>query len=228
MVTKMKDNTEITIKELAEKLGISKQAVRRYFEQLPPSLMPIKKEGSYRIGPEAQAFIESKVSTRNIKLDTNDGSNKKCVDTTLDSASIDNFKSEKIESLSDEFLKDKDEQIIFLQKQIDKLSTLLDQQQQLTLQGNKQIDKLQLLLDSDSEASEQLKEQVDDSKIMLDVQSRMITQLEEIIEEKTERNKLILHELAELRKKNRTSFWRRLFPSKYNNSIRFSDYKIDK
>lgn len=36
-------NTDMTIKELAEQLGISKQAVRRYFDQLPPSLIPTKK-----------------------------------------------------------------------------------------------------------------------------------------------------------------------------------------
>lgn len=36
-------NTDVTIKELADKLGISKQAVRRYFDQLPPSLIPTKK-----------------------------------------------------------------------------------------------------------------------------------------------------------------------------------------
>lgn len=35
-------NTDVTIKELADKLGISKQAVRRYFDQLPPSLIPTK------------------------------------------------------------------------------------------------------------------------------------------------------------------------------------------
>jgi len=32
-------NTDMTIKELAEQLGISKQAVRRYFDQLPLSLI---------------------------------------------------------------------------------------------------------------------------------------------------------------------------------------------
>ena len=197
----------LTIKEFADSLNLPKNKINYQVSKLNDDYI-VKIDGIKYLTKEVQTLIKQSLylnepSKLNAELDTNLNSSKHL---------FEHFESQ---------LNSKDQQIA-------KLQTLLDQQQQLTLQGNKQIDKLQLLLDSDSEASEQLKEQVDDSKIMLDVQSRMITQLEEIIEEKTERNKLILHELAELRKKNRTSFWRRLFPSKYNNSIRFSDYKIDK
>ena len=203
-------NENVTLKQMADELNISKSYIDKIIRTLGMHT-ELKKDGNKYVlnlnqQQELREFILSKKTHTDSHTET---------DTSMHTGV--------------------DDEIIFLRKmlaersaEISNLHKLLDQQQQLTLQGNKQIDKLQLLLDSDSEASEQLKEQVEDSKIMLDVQSRMITQLEEIIEEKTERNKLILHELAELRKKNRTSFWRRLFPSKYNNSIRFSDYKIDK
>jgi len=44
----MKNKSDVTIKELADELGITKQAVRRYFEQLPIELVPTKKGGSYK------------------------------------------------------------------------------------------------------------------------------------------------------------------------------------
>lgn len=197
----------LTIKEFADSLNLPKNKINYQVSKLNDDYI-VKINGIKYLTKEVQTLIKQ-------SLDLNEPSNlNDKLDTDLNSFKhlFEHFESQ---------LNSKDQQI-------DRLQTLLDQQQQLTLQGNKQIDKLQLLLDSDSESSEQLKKQMTDSELMLDVQSRMITQLEEIIEEKTERNKLILHELAELRKKNRTSFWRRLFPSKYNNSIRFSDYKIDK
>lgn len=39
----MKSKSDVTIKELADELGITKQAIRRYFDQLPTELVPTKK-----------------------------------------------------------------------------------------------------------------------------------------------------------------------------------------
>ena len=143
-------NTDVTIKELADKLGISKQAVRRYFDQLPPSLIPIKKGGTYRINPDAQAFIANKISRVDTNIDSKLGTNKNNIDTKLDTH-VDTSQKEEIQLLQKEVIADKNEQINSLKKQVERLHTLLDQQQQLTLQSNKQIDKLQLQLETKEE-----------------------------------------------------------------------------
>lgn len=61
----MKDETKElkTLKELADELGVSKQAVRKHFDKLPPTLVPTKENGKYLLSLEIQNFISSKVST---------------------------------------------------------------------------------------------------------------------------------------------------------------------
>ncbi|MBP2966634.1 HTH domain-containing protein, partial [Acinetobacter baumannii] len=176
-------NTDVTIKELADKLGISKQAVRRYFDQLPPSLIPIKKGGTYRINSDAQAFIAKKVS----RVDTN----KNNVDTKLDTH-VDTSQKEEIQLLQKEVIADKNEQISSLKKQVEQLHTLLDQQQQLTLQSNKQIDKLQLQLETkensysnnyEKDSIESQKQQLDQLKNELEHKEFENRQLKEIFEQ---------------------------------------------
>jgi len=81
----MKNKSDVTIKELADELGITKQAVRRYFEQLPIELVPTKKGGSYKINLEAQRFIRDKVNRVDTKLDSKVDTNKKDIDIKIDS-----------------------------------------------------------------------------------------------------------------------------------------------
>ena len=111
-----------TIKELAEELGVSKQAIRKYFDKLPTKLTPKLIGGKYVISAKAQEFIRNNINQTNE------------VDTEVDS-SVDNILVKE--------LKEKNKQIEHLQNVIETRQKLLDQQQQLTLQANQQIEKLQ-------------------------------------------------------------------------------------
>lgn len=111
-----------TIKELAEELGVSKQAIRKYFDKLPTKLTPKLIGGKYVISAKAQEFIRNNINQTNE------------VDTEVDS-SVDNILVKE--------LKEKNKQIEHLQNVIETQQKLLDQQQQLTLQANQQIENLQ-------------------------------------------------------------------------------------
>lgn len=194
----MTENTDVSIKELADKLGISKQAVRRYFDQLPPSLTPIKKGGAYRISSEAQDFISNKVDRVGTNID-------KKVD--INKIDVDTFQNEVIQLFQKEYIDDKNEQIKSLKKQVERLHTLLDQQQQLTLQSNKQIDKLQLQLE--------LNENNDPNLDSLDISmsNQQIAQLISELEQKNKKNEQLQNELFELKSATKKSIWQRLFHS---------------
>lgn len=101
-----------TIKELAEELGVSKQAIRKYFDKLPTKLTPKLIGGKYVISAKAQEFIRNNINQTNE------------VDTEVDS-SVDNILVKE--------LKEKNKQIEHLQNVIETQQKLLDQQQQLML-----------------------------------------------------------------------------------------------
>lgn len=111
-----------TIKEFAEELGVSKQAIRKHFDKLPIKLTPKLINGKYVISIKAQEFIKKSINQTS-QVDTK-------VDSSVDSVLI-------LE------LKEKNKQIYHLQEVIETQQKLLDQQQQLTLQANQQIEKLQ-------------------------------------------------------------------------------------
>ncbi|MEB7868987.1 DUF536 domain-containing protein [Enterococcus faecium] len=111
-----------TIKELAEELGISKQAIRKHFDKLPTKLTPKLIDGKYVISTKAQEFIRNSINQTNE------------VDAEVDSS---------VDSVLVKELKEKNKQIEHLQNIIETQQKLLDQQQQLTLQANQQIEKLQ-------------------------------------------------------------------------------------
>ena len=122
----MKDETKElkTLKELADELGVSKQAVRKHFDKLPPTLVPTKENGKYLLSLEIQNFISSKVST---------------VDTT---------KVSTVDTLKDELISEKNNQITDLRKQNNDLRKLLDQQQQLQFKTQQMLEEKTLLLDT--------------------------------------------------------------------------------
>lgn len=126
----MKDETKElkTLKELADELGVSKQAVRKYFDKLPPTLVPTKENGKYLLSLEIQNFISSKVST---------------VDTTKVST-VDTL----VDTLKDELISEKNSQITDLRKQNNDLRKLLDQQQQLQFKTQQMLEEKTLLLDT--------------------------------------------------------------------------------
>lgn len=121
--------TTISVKELSEELGISKQAIHKRMEQLPSRFQPKKIDGIYELTPEiADAIrIYKKVST------------------AVNQPEVDHIDALKMQI--SELKEDKKR----LYGQLDQFQTLLDQQQQLTLQSNQQIQQLQLSVTKQSE-----------------------------------------------------------------------------
>lgn len=141
----------MTIKELADELGVSKQAIRKHLEKLPPTLSVTKKENAIYLDTDVTAFVRSKVTRVTGNLTSNVTGNKfneKEADNNLkrDEKNANNYEIEKI---LNEQLKIKDKQLAEKDKQIQTMQKLLDQQQQLSLQSNKQIEKLQFQLSNE-------------------------------------------------------------------------------
>ena len=121
----------ISVKELSEELGISKQAIHKRMEQLPSQFQPEMVDGVYELTLKtADAIRVSKKES-----------------TTVNQPMVDHIDALEMQIRE---LKEEKER---LYGQLDQFQTLLDQQQQLTLQSNQQIHQLQL------EASKQTEEQ---------------------------------------------------------------------
>ena len=121
--------TTISVKELSEELGISRQAIHKRIEQLPARFQPKKVDGVYELTAEiADAIRVFKKSS-----------------TTVNQPAIDEVDA--LEMQINELKEDKKR----LYGQLDQFQILLDQQQQLTLQSNQQIQQLQLSVTKQSE-----------------------------------------------------------------------------
>jgi len=123
--------TMISVKELSEELGISRQAVYKRINQLPDRSQPKKIDGVYRLTPQIVDLI------RNFEDVTTE-------ETTYDNQMVVIMET-RINELK-EVQKKLYEQLDQKDKQLHQFQTLLDQQQRLTLQSNKQIEQLQLEL----------------------------------------------------------------------------------
>ena len=127
-----------TIKELADELGVSKQAIRKYFDKLPADLVPKKERGTYLLNQDIQNFIKNKVKSVDSSVDTS----KQSVDSSVDTS------KQSVDSIKDELILDKNIQIEYFKTQIDnliesqkKIQNLLDQQQRLSLQDKKLLEE---------------------------------------------------------------------------------------
>lgn len=141
-----------TIKELADELEISKQALQKRINNLPDNLKPTKVGGKFLISPILQRYFYDILKIRQ-------PSDNKVVEVGGD-----------LEMVVSDLKKDKLDLIHRLEvkeKEMERMQKLLDQQQQLTLQANKQIEQLQsqlvfLLTDNDEQAM--MKEESFDDK----------------------------------------------------------------
>lgn len=123
----------LTVKQLAKELGVSKQAIHKRINQLPVELTPEKVGGAYELSSETADYIKGNMERAST---TNQQSSPK-VDSEVDTLRlmIKELKEEKTRLYTQLEIKD---------KQLDKMHKLVDQQQQLTLQSNHQTDRLQL------------------------------------------------------------------------------------
>jgi len=143
----------MTIKELADELGVSKQAIRKHLEKLPPTLSVTKKGNIIYLNTDVSNLVRKKVTSKVTGNFTgNFDSNQFREDelrnnSTSDKKTTNNYDVEKI---LNEQLKVKDKQLAEKDKQIQTMQKLLDQQQQLSLQTNKHIEQLQLQLSNET------------------------------------------------------------------------------
>lgn len=136
--------TIISVRDLSEELGISRQAVYKRISQLPKNRQPKKIDGVYKLTAPIVDLI------KNLEDETTDV-------TTVDNPMVVMMET-RINELK-EVQKKLYEQLEQKDKQIHQFQTLLDQQQRLTLQTNKQMEQLQLESYKNAEDNTSQKEQ---------------------------------------------------------------------
>lgn len=141
----MTTDKTLTVRELAEIFGISRQAMRKHVDNLDQQYISKNSHGYKAITVSTALSIADKLDNQQaIKRLSEENENESEADNNND--------FEVVRSLSDQ-LAEKD-------KQIEQLHQLLDQQQQLTLQANRQIESLQSSVSQLKIENNQLEEQV--------------------------------------------------------------------
>ncbi|MGO3274451.1 MAG: DUF536 domain-containing protein [Staphylococcus equorum] len=144
-----------TIKELADELGVSKQAIRKHLDKLPPTLSVTKEQGKIILDADVIAFVESRVTVVTSKVAREVTGN---VGGEVDTGLLDRiiFLEKQIDV--------KDGQLEIKDNQLNQVHKLLDQQQVLTLQANKKIAELETSLSEPDETEEQTEVESDTGK----------------------------------------------------------------
>lgn len=184
----------MTIKELADSLNMPKNKINYQVSKLDTNYIVVL-NGIKHLTKQGQMLI---LESLGIKEPFNTSEQ---LNTDLDS-----FKH---------LIKQQEEQLKSKDSQIEKLHTLLDQQQQLTLQSNKQIDKLQLQLETVTTTAEEKEEpevEVAPIKESFDNQEQA-DQIRKELEQKNLENERLKQEVAELKEAPKKGFWQRLFNS---------------
>ena len=154
MTSRDKNNgiATFTVRELAEEIGISRQAVHKKIKQLPTELTPKKVDGAYQLTHEIANFIRD---SGKIPATVNQPVNQ-----------LNNGEVDALKMMIKELQEEKEKIYGQLEKkdiQVDHLQKLIDQQQQLTLQANRQNERLQLQLQVVQEKENEVVESADDS-----------------------------------------------------------------
>lgn len=124
-------NTEKTIKELADELGVTKDKVKYQARKLPSGLTS-KKDGITYLSIDAICIIKKNISGGKKRVLPSDIPNQLPTDYLLGQL-----------ELKDKELNEQNKQINRLLNSNDQLQKLLDQQQVLTLQANQKIKELE-------------------------------------------------------------------------------------
>lgn len=124
-----------TVKEVAEELNVSKTTIRNHLKNLPENLSVTKKGNVLHLDADVEAFLKDKVQR------VSDNFAKKGLqDKHNYEERIEMLKERNEEIVSDnQYLRD---QLKEKSKQIEKLSQLLDQQQQLQLHAHREVERI--------------------------------------------------------------------------------------
>jgi len=176
----------LTIKELADSLDLPKSKINYQVSKLDSNYIVIL-NGIKHLTKDGQRLIKKSLGLKEAVRDNpNLNSN------------LDGF---------EQLFKHFESQLNAKNQQIDKLHTLLDQQQQLTLQRDKQIDKLQFQLETkenDLSNSEEVE------KMSTENQQQLI-QLKSELEQKNLENEELKETVEKLSDSPKKGFWQRLF-----------------
>lgn len=165
---------DLTIKELAEKIGVSKTAInkkvtpemRKDFFSKVGNRFVISEEGQKAIttlfvddslGDIDQQKTETSKTTTTSQTSKTSGKTQTKLTTSAPKAETSQTESETMQTLSImdiQLIENYQNQLLQKDKQIAELHKLLDQQQQLTLQSNKQNERLQLQLEEYEDENE--------------------------------------------------------------------------
>jgi len=139
-----------TIRELAEELGVSKQAIQYHIKYLTNKDRQTNDKGIVVLSSEEQLFIRSRVDKQTNKTTDKKQANKRQTDkqtngfTNKKEWNVDQYLLSEIEDVRknrDRQLAVKDKQLENKDLQISQLQNLLDQQQRLALQDKKLLEE---------------------------------------------------------------------------------------
>ena len=139
-----------TIKELADELGVSKQAIQYHIKSLTNKNRQINDKGVTVLSAIEQEFIRGKVDKQTNKNKTNEPTKKRQTDKQKE-PNINQYLLNEIEEVKknrDKQLAVKDKQIENKDIQIAQMQNLLDQQQRLALQDKKLLEEYKAENDS--------------------------------------------------------------------------------
>ncbi|AOA04177.1 MULTISPECIES: HTH domain-containing protein [Lactobacillales] len=132
-----------TIKELADELGVSKQAIQYHIKSLTNKNRQTNDKGVTVLSAIEQEFIRGKVDKQTNKNKTNEPTKKRQTDKRKE-PNINQYLLNEIEEVKknrDKQLAVKDKQIENKDIQIAQMQNLLDQQQRLALQDKKLLEE---------------------------------------------------------------------------------------
>ena len=132
-----------TIKELADELGVSKQAIQYHIKSLTNKNRQTNDKGVTVLSAIEQEFIRGKVDKQTNKNKTNEPTKKRQIDKQKE-PNINQYLLNEIEEVKknrDKQLAVKDKQIENKDIQIAQMQNLLDQQQRLALQDKKLLEE---------------------------------------------------------------------------------------
>lgn len=182
-------NKVLTLKQLADKLEVSKSYIDKTIRTLGMHTELEKDGNKYVVNPRQQREIADFLNDKKSHTETHTRSN-----TSMHTS----------ESSEVEFLRS---QLIERNKEIENLHKILDQQQQLQLKTQNLLEEQKLLVSTDKESIFETKE----FRESIENQQQQLDQLKSELEQKKLENeelKVIVEELNQSPKKN---FWQRLF-----------------
>ena len=134
-----------TIRELADELGVSKQAIQYHIKSLTNKRRQTNDKGIVVLSVDEQRFIRGKVDKQTNKTETNKQTNRRQTD-KQEEWDINQYLRSEIEEIKknrDKQLAVKDKQLENKDLQINQMQNLLDQQQRLALQDKKLLEEYQ-------------------------------------------------------------------------------------